>query len=121
MSHQAPSTEATPDNLPELAQESHLETEIINECTTHSFYESEGDTRTVKRQEQWYEVKHIGGGGFGQVFLQECRSEDKKGELRAVKQISLPKRRSNPKDYTRELEALATFSQPKVLQHLNKL
>ena len=131
MSHQAPSSEATPGSLPELVQESHLETEIIDGCTTHSFYESEGDARTIKRQEKWYEVKHVGGGGFGQVFLQECRSEDekgedkkaedKKGELRAVKQISLPKQRSSPMEYARELEALATFSQHKVFQRLNKL
>ena len=126
MSHQAPSSEATPCSLPELVQESHLETEIIDGGTTHSFYDSEGDARTITRQEKWYEVKHIGGGGFGQVFLQECRSEDekgedKKGELRAVKQISLPKQRSSPMEYARELEALATFSQHKVFQRLNKL
>jgi hypothetical protein len=65
-----------------------------------SFSESDGNVRNVKRQEHWYEVKHVGGGGFGQVVLQECRSGKKKGELRAVKEIALLKQRSNPMDTT---------------------
>jgi hypothetical protein len=50
----------------------------------------------------------LGGGGFGQVTMEECINGPAKGKVRAVKQIG----KANWKSAGRELEALTKFSNP---------
>ncbi|KAF3479608.1 uncharacterized protein GIQ15_06584 [Arthroderma uncinatum] len=66
-----------------------------------------------RREERWKNIKEIGQGAYGKVWLQECMSNDKDRRLRAVKSIPKSARPSEAVDYTHELLAIAKFSQPK--------
>ena len=62
-------------------------------------------------------LKPIGSGGMGEVYREQCITGENAGALRAVKAIQKPNPRIASKinlDYSRELEALARFSQPQV-------
>jgi hypothetical protein len=59
--------------------------------------------------------KPLGRGGMGEVYREECISGNSAGEVRAVKAIQKPNPQIASKiDYSRELEAIARFSQPQV-------
>lgn len=62
--------------------------------------------------------KPIGQGGFGAVFREECVEGSSKGETRAVKVLLKPNS-SDAKsiDYSRELEAIARFSELRFIQY----
>lgn len=51
----------------------------------------------------------LGRGGSGEVYLEECLTGSKRGELRAVKRLY-----RCDTDVNRELSAIALFSDPKV-------
>ncbi|KAH7031487.1 kinase-like domain-containing protein [Microdochium trichocladiopsis] len=61
----------------------------------------------------WQLVKHLGGGAFGSVYKQRCRSGAAANTVRAVKHVS--KRHS--KFSERELMALITFSDMRVPEY----
>lgn len=63
-------------------------------------------------------VKLLGSGSYGTVSLQKCLTSEGKVELQAVKMIGKAVV-SDGIDYFKELEAIAKFSQKKVLD-LNK-
>lgn len=63
--------------------------------------------RLTKQDVRWQrEYKHLGGGTFGQVYLEKCLEADRTEEKRAVKRIA----KIGRIDYKRELEALAVLS-----------
>jgi calcium/calmodulin-dependent protein kinase I len=70
----------------------------------------------MKTEEAWKRREKLGTGAFGQVYLEELLSGSEAGKLRAVKEIAKtpPQDPRKEIDYTRELEAIAKFSHPKV-------
>ena len=63
--------------------------------------------RSMKQDVRWQrEHKHLGGGTFGQVYLEKCMEAGHSEEKRAVKRIA----KIGRIDYKRELEALAVLS-----------
>jgi hypothetical protein len=65
---------------------------------------------------QWQrEYKHLGGGTFGQVYLERCMEAGRTEERRAVKKI----RKIRSIDYERELEVLALLSYRKKVHPLS--
>jgi hypothetical protein len=65
---------------------------------------------------QWErEYKHLGGGTFGQVYLERCMEAGRTEERRAVKKI----RKIRSIDYERELEVLALLSYRKKVHPLS--
>jgi serine/threonine protein kinase len=95
--------------LSEIIDDFRLETQFSDDCLYHVYNECDPATgrRVVKRREYWRRTRHLGSGGFGSVWLEECVDGLQKGQKRAVKDIQCPRGRVN---YTRELEALARFS-----------
>lgn len=111
----SPSPAATPilaQQFSDLVKDSKLETEILESYTQHVFYET-GRTaheRRVRRSEKWVRQRLLGRGAYGIVHLEKCITEDTKHErLRAVKEIEKYVH-GEELDYTRELEAIAKFS-----------
>jgi hypothetical protein len=101
---------------PDFVRDSELETQIINNCVIHTYYDSgPAGRRAVPRLEYWQRQCRIGGGAFGSVWLETCAKGQRDIQERAVKEIPIPSRQqSKSVDYNRELEAIAKFSQPKV-------
>ncbi|KAF2681515.1 kinase-like protein [Lentithecium fluviatile CBS 122367] len=95
--------------LAELIEDFKLETHFRDDFVYHVYHECDPSAgrRVLKRREYWKRGKHLGSGGFGSVWLEECVDGRQNGQLRAVKDIQCPRGRV---DYTRELEALARFS-----------
>jgi hypothetical protein len=67
-------------------------------------------------RETWLRESRLGQGSFGTVWLERCDRPFRTDlpQLRAVKEIRLQSAANSKVDYTRELEAFAKFSQPKV-------
>ncbi|KAJ0415354.1 kinase-like domain-containing protein [Aspergillus carlsbadensis] len=85
--------------------------------TVHVYHErSLRERRQVARSEHWIRRGRIGQGGFASVWREEradqSASDREKPAMRAVKEINL-QGRAGRVDYTRELEAIAKFSQRK--------
>jgi hypothetical protein len=55
---------------------------------------------------RWHWGEHLGGGTFGQVYIDKCMEVGRTEEKRAVKLI----KKMDRIDYKRELEALAVLS-----------
>jgi hypothetical protein len=70
--------------------------------------------RAIPRKEYWMVERHVGGGGFGSIWLEKCIHGTMNGTVRAVKKIALGPQGLKDVTYIRELEAAAKFSQPKV-------
>ncbi|PIA92755.1 Serine/threonine-protein kinase cds1 [Cercospora beticola] len=70
---------------------------------------SDGELHTVWRRDP----RPLGRGGFGEVYREECIDGLQRGSVRAVKLIQKPNARQlRGIDFSRELEAIARFSQP---------
>lgn len=63
-----------------------------------------------KRYDKWKRVRYLGSGTYGRVRVEECISGPSKGRCRAVKEVQRAQIRGS--NWKRELEALATFSDP---------
>ena len=102
--------------LPDLVRDSQLDVELRDGCTVHVYFESNlaSHQRAVPREETWKLERHIGGGGFGSVWLETCTSGRQKGAVPAVKKIALHQNITRYVVYIRELEAIAKFTHPKV-------
>jgi hypothetical protein len=102
----------------DFVRDSELATEILSEeLCVHTIHESDhlSGSRGAPRLEYWQRHKIIGRGSYGSVRLEKCVKGRRDSQVRAVKQITiagLPQAKSL--DYSRELEAIAKFSQPKV-------
>ena len=76
-------------------------------------------SRPTRRAEYWTWDKHLGGGGYGDVWLQRCVKGKRRYESRAVKVIVLDgggvgRGGKGQINYIRELETIAKFSQKRV-------
>ena len=93
---------------------SKLETQfhLDPEYTQHVEYISNSTTkqRGTRKEVKWKRERVLGQGGSGIVWSERCIQGDSQKKVRAVKKI--PKLKSD--NYTRELEAIALFSQTKV-------
>jgi hypothetical protein len=98
----------------DLVRDSKLQADVSRGSTIHSFVEAGQNRRRISRQEVWQHEKHLGQGSYGQVWLEKCTAGKSIGELRAVKMIRKKPNASTIRDYNRELEAVAKFSNPKV-------
>jgi hypothetical protein len=99
--------------VPDLVRDSKLETSFDQNqtITIHNYVETDPNRRRIFRQEYWKLERHLGQGSYGQVQLEKCLSV----RLRAVKKV-MKRPGPNSVDYSRELEAVAKFSHPKVSQ-----
>jgi hypothetical protein len=96
------------DSAPELVRQTKRSASFFSnpQYTQHVDYASKNGQRKVKEETRWQIKKALGKGGFGAVYLEECIQGDRKGGLRAVKEIKKP----GDTNYYRELEAIALFS-----------
>lgn len=103
-----------------LVQDARLETSFHSQYLYHVYHDSDplAGHRSILRREYWERRKHLGAGGFGSVWLEECVKGQQKGEMRAVKEIKRPQTLI---DYNRELEALFKFSHARVRFPNNKI
>jgi Protein tyrosine and serine/threonine kinase len=102
--------------ISDLVQDTKLETQFYRDHTEHVYYVT-GATprqRKVRKVERWERDEHIGAGAFGTVWLEKSVTENGAVQRRAVKEIRKSAEKSRAVDYSRELEAIAKFSHPKV-------
>lgn len=102
--------------ISDLVRDSKLETTFSREYTQHVYYVS-GATprqRKVRKEERWQRDKCLGAGSFGTVWLEKFTTENGEVQQRAVKEMRKNASKSKTIDYSRELEAIAKFSHPKV-------
>ncbi|KAJ5820546.1 hypothetical protein N7474_006137 [Penicillium riverlandense] len=101
----------------DLVNDSKLPVRFSTDYTHHDVFESDPrpgqQIRRRRKTETWRKEKHIGEGGFGGVWLEQCLTTDSQTKFRAVKVIPKVSPFSQAIDYTRELEAIAKFSQEK--------
>lgn len=90
-----------------------VETEFGDGYVVHTTYEWEFSARVQKKSSKWEEVRHIGRGAFGSVWLEK---QEKGGLLRAVKR--LPRASLVGTGFSQELLALITVGAASYLQIL---
>ncbi|KAJ5314102.1 Magnesium transporter [Penicillium atrosanguineum] len=97
----------------DLVKDTKLPTKHDPEYTTHTFLESTSVSgrrgRRREREELWTKKRHLAIGIFGTVWLEVCASDGNR--LRTVKEVRKIAPDSKTIDYSRELEAIAKFSQ----------
>jgi serine/threonine protein kinase len=100
----------------DFLRDSKLDAKFFGHDTLHVSYRSlaSNQQRNTRVDERWTRKRKIGGGTYGQVWLESCSEGPKKGDLRAVKEISKAQATVADTDYTRELEAITKFSEAKV-------
>jgi hypothetical protein len=97
--------------LPDLVRDSKLHTDFSGPTTIHSFLEIDEAGRRYSREECWKWKQNLGQGGFGLVRLETCVTPGVKPDtLRAVKVINKQSNPSGSLELSRELEAIAKFS-----------
>lgn len=102
--------------ISDLVRDSKLETQFYRDYTQHVYHVS-GATprqRKVRKEERWERQQRLGAGAFGTVWLEKFVTENGVVQHRAVKEIRKSTEKSRAVDYSRELEAVAKFSHPKV-------
>jgi hypothetical protein len=102
--------------LSDLVHDSRLETEIFTNYIKHVFYVSGWSARErhVRKEERWVRDQFLGQGAYGVVYRERCDQDENNIKLRAVKQIRKFAVPGKELDYTRELEAIIKFSNPRV-------
>jgi hypothetical protein len=94
-------------------QDTRLNAKVTFTHTEHVFarHDRRGGPREI-----WLRQSRLGHGSFGTVWLEKCEKPYRRDTppLRAVKEIHLQSAPNQQVDYTRELDAFAKFSQPKV-------
>jgi hypothetical protein len=100
--------------IPDLVKDSKLQVQFFPEYTRHVFFVSslvpgQRKVRREEKEERWKREKNLGAGSFGTVWLERCLTDEGEGKVRAVKEMRKPLQCSS-----RELEAIAKFSQRKV-------
>ncbi|KAK3336380.1 hypothetical protein B0T19DRAFT_37132 [Cercophora scortea] len=108
-------------SLPDLVRDTKLETIRAADHVVHIIYVSNVSIgqRRARVEERWETGKFLGRGSFGCVLLQKCTSGPNSGQVRAVKEIykGTPSSFQATTCYTRELEAIAKFSQERYRCH----
>jgi hypothetical protein len=99
-----------------LSNVDHLRIETIFQpdhvCHPEYVSDPQQGIRRTRIERRWYRKNFLGSGMFGDVFLEEELTDTRR--LRAVKIIRKAQMLRFEVDYTRELNALANFSTPKV-------
>lgn len=72
------------------------------------------EVEMLMSQEWWKRDKYLGSGAFGAVWLEDFVTENGAHQCRAVKEIGKWAENPNATCYSRELEAVAKVSHPKV-------
>ncbi|SMQ44881.1 unnamed protein product [Zymoseptoria tritici ST99CH_3D7] len=99
------------DDLVRLARLDATVTE--DQIAVHTRHDNHGTPTVWKRS-----LRPIGQGGFGAVYREECIEGRNRGSLRAVKAVQKVIFQGSPQmDYSKELEAIARFSQLQYQQH----
>ncbi|KAK3683414.1 kinase-like domain-containing protein [Podospora appendiculata] len=97
----------------DLVKDSELETKFFDDHLRHIFYRrgTNATDRRIRLSEKWVRNRQLGSGSFGTVWLETCKKTVRQGTptTRAVKEIKVDPRI----DITRELEAIAKFSNNK--------
>lgn len=107
----------TMSRISDLVRDAELQTHFHSGYTIHSYTDT-GPTaqeRAIDREEHWKRQKFIGGGSYGNVWLEQCVKGQPEVKLRAVKEVVKSPHASTQIDYNRELEAISKFSHRKVL------
>ena len=99
----------------DLVQDAELQTRFHPEYTVHIYTETGPRERAILREEHWKRQKFVGGGAYGNVWLEQCVKGHREVELRAVKEVVKSPPDSKQINYNRELEAISKFSHQKVL------
>jgi hypothetical protein len=101
--------------LSDLVRDSKIETQVLDKCLLHTFYETgpSARERRIRREERWVCQSLVGRGAYGTVYLEKCDLGGKP-KLRAVKEIKKYVVPGEELDYMRDLEAVAKFSNQKV-------
>ena len=96
-----------------------LQAECSESHVIHTSYvkDRSQSVQRVKVEQRWDNVKRIGHGAFGEVWLQK----GEKGAERAVEQLSKYRMEDLEIDYERELDALAKFNTPRVSSRSHNL
>lgn len=102
--------------LPDLVRDTRLNTSFKDNITIHHYDESddENDVRSTWLSECWQQMSHLGHGGYGDVWLQQCVSGKRGYERRAVKIIPRLRLKDKKDSYMAEPETIAKFSQRRV-------
>lgn len=106
-----------PTRLPsDLVRDSKIETEVLGTETKHVFFApgKSAKERQVRKEEIWVREECLGQGAFGIVHRERCHEGERKDKVRAVKEIKKRVAAGEELDYTRELEAIVKFSNPRV-------
>jgi hypothetical protein len=101
----------------DLVLDSKLDVEVYRGYSVQTDYVSNPELRQRRErvEQTWKTTKRLGSGSFGVVWREECTSGPALGQVRAVKEIWKEERTDTVNtDYSRELEAIAKFSQPRV-------
>lgn len=102
--------------LSDLVAEARLDTSFLDGSTQHIYHNGAGGQSVpTRRVENWnLDAKRpiLGSGSFGTVRLERCQQSSSR--MRAVKEIKKHDQQQRVIDYSRELEAIVQFSQPKV-------
>lgn len=98
----------------DLVRDSEIEATISNGCTTQFTYTGPSSKRRRLRvEERWVREGCLGRGAYGTVYKERC-ADDAQPRVRAVKEINKNVVAGEQIDHTRELEAIAKFSHPRV-------
>jgi hypothetical protein len=106
---------ASSSRISDLIVDSRLEVKSFGDYSIQTRHVSTAHSqqRRIREQERGQRTKHLGSGSFGVVWLETCTEGSSSGRVRAVKEI-VKGTASVPVVYSRELEAIAKFSQEKV-------
>ncbi len=101
-------------SISDLIVDSELEVECFKDYSIQITFVSNPATgqRRIRERERWQRSKERGSGSFGVVWLEKCTEGPSTGDIRAVKEIR--KGTATVSNYSRELEAIAKFSQKRV-------
>jgi len=99
--------------LSDLVRDSEIEATISNGCTTQFAYEAGRSSRRLRVEERWVREGCLGRGAYGTVYKERCGG-GAQSRVRAVKEINKNVVAGEQIDHTRELEAIAKFSHPRV-------
>lgn len=104
------------EGMSDLVHDTRLETTVIGNQTIHTKYVSNPATgqRRERLEETWERTKELGRGSFGVVWLEKCTSGPSSGKVWAVKELRKAPGNISFSNYSRELEAIAKFSQERV-------
>ncbi|KAK1827472.1 kinase-like domain-containing protein [Podospora conica] len=104
----------TTQTLPDLVRDSVIEATISNGCTTQVTYNPgrSRSQRPVRVEERWVREGCLGRGAYGTVYMERC-DDGPQSRVRAVKEINKTVIAGEHIDHTRELEAIAKFSNPR--------